>query len=164
MYNAIRIDFARAAEAVSSSGWTSTPSGDVFGGEGQMDSERVDLDEFCFPELQEKLTDEKLDEQILGLRDKSKLETVEARERYVQIIRAHKEAFCMGLKDFKPGQVDAPQLKLHVTPGPPIRQPRRQLSPDKAEWLGRSRWSTTRQESGSLRLLRCGMSCGCRTR
>ena len=34
---------ARAAEVVSSSGWTSTPSGEVFGGEGQMDSERVDF-------------------------------------------------------------------------------------------------------------------------
>ena len=102
-----------------------------------MDSERVDLDEFCFPEPQEKLTDERLDEQIKVLLGRSKLETVKARERYVQIMKAHKEAFCMGLKDFKPGQVDAPQLKLHVTPGPPIRQPRRQLSPDKAEWLGK---------------------------
>ena len=32
-------------------------------------------------------------------------------------MKAHKEAFCMRLKDFKLGQVDAPQLKLHVTPG-----------------------------------------------
>ena len=124
----------RAAEVVSSPGWTSTKSGDVFGGEGVIDDERVNLDEFCFPEP-EKLTDEKLEEHIKALLSKSKLETVRARERYVRIMKAHKDAFCTGLKDFKPGQVDAPQLKLEVTPGPPVRQPRRQLSPDNIEWL-----------------------------
>ena len=60
------------------------PSGDVFGGEGQMDSERVDLYEFCFPEPQEKPADEKFDKQIKGLLDRSNLETVKARERYVR--------------------------------------------------------------------------------
>jgi hypothetical protein len=126
----------RAAEVVSSPGWTSTKSGNVFGGKGQIDDERVDLDEFCFPEP-EKLTDEKLEEYIKALLGKSKLETVKARERYARIMRAHKEAFCTGLTDFKPGQVDAPQLKLEVTPGPPVRQPRRQLAPDKIEWLSK---------------------------
>ena len=102
-----------------------------------MDEERVDLDAFCFPEPTEKLTDEKLDEQIKVLLSNSKLETARARERYVQIMKAHKDAFCMGLKDFKPGQVDAALLKLHVTPGPPVRQARRQLAPDKAAWLAK---------------------------
>ena len=126
---------ARAAEVVSGTDWEKRSSGEIFGGEGAIDSERVDLNEFCFPEPEEKLTDERLEEHIKGLLAKSKLETVKARERYVRIMKDHKEAFCTGLKDFKPGQVDAPKLKLHVTPGPPVRQARRQLSPDKTKWL-----------------------------
>ena len=105
---------ARAAEVVSGGGWTSMAAGEVFGGEGQMDAERVDFDEFCFPEPTEKLTDEKLDEQIKGLLSRSKLETTKARDRYVQIMRNHKDAFCMGLKDFKPGQVCSPLHPLKV--------------------------------------------------
>jgi hypothetical protein len=58
-----------------------------------MDEERVDLDAFCFPEPTEKLTDEKMDKQINVLLSKSKLKTARARERYVQIMKAHKTFF-----------------------------------------------------------------------
>ena len=77
---------ARAAEVVSNGTWQTKTSGDVFGGEGTMDEERVDLDAFCFPEPTEKLTDEKLDEQIKVLLSKSKLETARARERIARAL------------------------------------------------------------------------------
>jgi hypothetical protein len=86
---------ARAAVVMSNGTWQTKTSGNVSGGEGTMDEERVDLDAFCFPEPTEKLTDEKLDEQSKVLLSKSKLETGRARERYVLIMKAHKDTFCI---------------------------------------------------------------------
>ncbi len=48
---------------------------------------------------------------------------------------ASKEAFAVGLRDFKPGQVDAPKLKLHVSEGPPVVQARRQMNPADEKFL-----------------------------
>jgi hypothetical protein len=127
----------RAVEAVAGAEWEKATSGDVFGGDDDMEVAGVDLDEFCFPEPTQQLSTEEFQKRIDDLLRKSKLQTEKAKQRYKQIMLAHKDAFCEGLKDFKAGQVDAAKLKLDVTEGPPIRQARRPLPPDKRDWLAK---------------------------
>jgi hypothetical protein len=127
----------RAVEAVAGGEWEKATSGDVFGGDDDMEVAGVDLDEFCFPEPTQQLSTEEFQKRIDDLLRKSKLQTEKAKQRYKQIMLAHKDAFCEGLKDFKAGQVDAAKLKLDVTEGPPIRQARRPLPPDKRDWLAK---------------------------
>ena len=47
----------------------------------------------------------------------------------------NREAYAMGLQDFKPGQVDTPRLKLKVSDGPPVIQARRVLNPDDSQFM-----------------------------
>src|SRR5690606_9655233 len=105
---------ARAADVVTKGEWLKAKSGDVFGGEGAAEAEGVDLDEFCFPEKAEDLTDEAYAEAVAKLVKNSKFQTREARERYREVMLRSKAAYCSGLKDFVPGQVDEPKLKLAV--------------------------------------------------
>jgi hypothetical protein len=57
------------------------------------------------------------------------------KEKYIEIMLKHAEAYCRSLDDFTPGQLDVPELRLAVKEGPPIVDARRQLHVDDEEWL-----------------------------
>ena len=124
----------RAAEAIRRGQWLQASSTAVFGiEEGNVDG--VDLDDFCFPEAREEMDDAKFRKAVEEMLAKSSLQTATAKTRYMSIMVERREAYATSLKDFRPGQIDAPKLKLNVSPGPPVVQPQRILAPPDEEFM-----------------------------
>jgi hypothetical protein len=72
---------------------------------------------------------------VAELANKSSLREPGSKERYMEIMMRHRDAYTLSLDHFKPGQLDVPKLRLWVSDGPPIVDRKRELSPEDEEWL-----------------------------
>ena len=100
--------------------------------------EAVELEEFCVPEVmtakEKAVFEAEFKEQVLTLVGKSALKSQAARKEYVRVMNKHSGAYCRSLEDFKPGQLDVPELRL-TCPGQRIEDPRRQMGMEDHEWF-----------------------------
>jgi RNase H-like domain found in reverse transcriptase/Integrase zinc binding domain/Integrase core domain/Zinc knuckle len=118
--------------------WHKLDAQNVLGSEEAV-PETVHPDEYCVPELksekEKKEFREEFEVAVRELARKSNLREKGSKEKYIEIMMKHSDAYCRSLDDFTPGQLEVPELRLAVKDGPPIVDARRQLHVDDEEWL-----------------------------
>jgi transposase InsO family protein len=130
----------RAADVIESNAkkqlWAKAESNDFLGTAVDV-PEPIDPNEYCVPLPQAEQDDKEYHALVQKLAAGSAYQSDETRQRYVAIMTKHKEAYCLSLETFVPGQLDVPDLVLHVEnpDGPPMRDSQRSMSFEDEEWF-----------------------------
>ncbi|TXH00892.1 MAG: hypothetical protein E6R05_06395, partial [Candidatus Moraniibacteriota bacterium] len=125
----------RLKEVEQGQGWVRVDASEVFGGSGDDEIMEVDEDEYCLPEFRNSdMQKDSYMKEVERLLQESDLRTDKARTRYKEVMWDNRDAYCLSLDDFIPGQLDVEELRLHIT-GEPIVDKRRTLNPQDEEWL-----------------------------
>lgn len=131
---------ARAVETIErvkrENQWRQIDSTEVFG-RNLGNEHEIPLDDFCLPEWRagSEEAEREYEAKVEALLEGSDLKTEAARKRYKEVMMRGKEAYCLSLDDFVPGQLDVEELQLHVSAGKPIVDQQRRHSPEDEEWM-----------------------------
>ncbi len=129
----------RAADVIEANAkkqqWARVASQEFLGTQAEV-PEPIDPDEYCVPLPRAEQDDKEFHALVQKLASQSAYQSEETRQRYMAVMTKHKEAYCLSLEAFVPGQLDVPDLVLHVEQpdGLPMRDSQRSMSVEDDEW------------------------------